>query len=52
MPIVYANMVGGQDELVFDGGSAVFAADGSIIGEFAEQRRVVVPYRRMPRQLV
>ena len=27
MPIVYANMVGGQDELVFDGGS--FALDGS-----------------------
>ncbi len=27
MPIVYANMVGGQDELVFDGGS--FAMDGS-----------------------
>ncbi len=27
MPVVYANMVGGQDELVFDGGS--FAMDGS-----------------------
>lgn len=27
LPVVYANMVGGQDELVFDGGS--FAMDGS-----------------------
>jgi NAD+ synthase (glutamine-hydrolysing) len=30
LPMVYANMVGGQDELVFDGGSAVFAADGTV----------------------
>jgi len=30
LPILYANLVGGQDELVFDGGSAVFAADGRI----------------------
>ena len=29
-----------------------FAADGTVVGEFAEQRRVLVPYRRMPRQLV
>ncbi len=28
------------------------AADGSIIGEFAQQRRIVVPYRRIPRQLI
>lgn len=30
MPIVYVNQVGGQDELVFDGGSFVTAADGTI----------------------
>ena len=30
LPIVYANLVGGQDELVFDGGSAVFKADGTV----------------------
>lgn len=29
--IAYVNQVGGQDELVFDGGSMVFAADGSLI---------------------
>lgn len=30
VPIVYANMVGGQDELVFDGQSFVIAADGRL----------------------
>ncbi|MHA1560376.1 MAG: NAD+ synthase [Alphaproteobacteria bacterium] len=29
-PIIYANMVGGQDELVFDGGSFGVDADGSL----------------------
>ncbi len=28
MPVVYANLVGGQDELVFDGGSVVVDASG------------------------
>ncbi len=30
MPIVYLNMVGGQDELVFDGGSFAMSAGGEI----------------------
>jgi NAD+ synthase (glutamine-hydrolysing) len=30
IPIVYLNMVGGQDELVFDGGSFAMDADGGI----------------------
>ena len=30
MPIVYLNMVGGQDELVFDGGSFAMSAQGEI----------------------
>lgn len=30
MPIVYVNQVGGQDELVFDGGSCVVDADGRV----------------------
>ena len=30
IPIVYVNMVGGQDELVFDGGSFAMSADGDI----------------------
>jgi len=31
LPIVYLNAVGGQDELVFDGGSLVMAADGTVL---------------------
>lgn len=30
MPIVYANMVGGQDELVFDGGSMLYDEKGDL----------------------
>ena len=39
LPILYANLVGGQDELVFDGGSMAVNADGSLAFEmprFAE----------------
>jgi len=31
LPIVYVNLVGGQDELVFDGGSLAVGADGSVL---------------------
>ncbi|MDQ3563064.1 MAG: NAD+ synthase [Pseudomonadota bacterium] len=30
LPIIYVNLVGGQDELVFDGGSTVLDADGTV----------------------
>ncbi len=30
LPIIYTNMVGGQDELVFDGGSFVLDSDGTL----------------------
>ncbi len=33
IPIVYANSVGGQDDLVFDGGSMVVNAQGKIVQE-------------------
>ena len=39
VPLVYANMVGGQDDIVFDGGSFVIAGDGALalqMEEFAE----------------
>ena len=42
--VVYVNTVGGQDELVFDGGSMVVAPDGSVVvrlPEFVEDRFVV-----------
>ena len=32
VPLAYVNQVGGQDELVFDGGSFVMNADGSLAG--------------------
>jgi NAD+ synthetase len=32
-PVVYCNLVGGNDELIFDGGSVVFDAQGRLIAE-------------------
>ncbi|MCU0274735.1 MAG: NAD+ synthase [Acidimicrobiales bacterium] len=43
-PIVYVNLVGGQDELVFDGGSMVVDPAGNVVAraaQFAEQVLVV-----------
>ena len=40
LPVVYANLVGGQDELVFDGGSFALDADGTLclrLPQFVEQ---------------
>ena len=40
-PVVYLNMVGGQDELVFDGASLVAGSDGAILyrgAQFTEER--------------
>jgi len=42
--LVYVNQVGGQDELVFDGGSVAFDADGELIArspQFVEDLMVV-----------
>ncbi|MBI3432083.1 MAG: NAD+ synthase [Hydrogenophilales bacterium] len=33
LPILYANMVGGQDELVFDGASFALNADGEVVAQ-------------------
>jgi NAD+ synthetase len=44
LPLVYCNQVGGNDELIFDGGSCAFDADGQLIGQakaFAEDLLVV-----------
>ncbi|HVV30061.1 MAG TPA: NAD+ synthase [Mycobacteriales bacterium] len=35
-PVAYVNQVGGQDELVFDGGSVVVAPDGGVIARAAQ----------------
>lgn len=45
LPLVYLNQVGGQDELIFDGCSKVFDANGNVthhLAAFAEQIEQVV----------
>lgn len=52
LPLIYANLVGGQDELVFDGGSLIVTGDGTTLhraASFAEERvllDVPLPARR------
>ena len=44
VPVAYVNAVGGQDGLLFDGGSLVYAAGGALVAElpfFEEQLAVV-----------
>lgn len=48
LPMIYANQVGGQDELVFDGGSFAFNANRSLrlqMPQFAEQIALTVWHR-------
>ncbi|HIO53912.1 MAG TPA: NAD+ synthase [Chromatiales bacterium] len=44
LPVLYVNQVGGQDELVFDGGSLVVAADGGVVqrGPVFDEALIVV----------
>jgi NAD+ synthetase len=51
LPVVYVNLVGGQDELVFDGASFVLAGDGSVrvqLPAFREQIGYVVMDNGVP----
>jgi NAD+ synthase len=41
LPLVYVNQIGGQDELVFDGGSFVVNADHSLAAQLPEYREAV-----------
>ena len=34
--VAYVNQIGGQDELVFDGGSMIFSTDGSLVASAAQ----------------
>ncbi len=43
MPIIYANMVGGQDELVFDGGSMVLNAKGEVVQHSVFFKEALIP---------
>ncbi|MBI2802604.1 MAG: NAD+ synthase [Gammaproteobacteria bacterium] len=50
LPVIYANLVGGQDELVFDGGSMVLDSNGAICvaaPEF-EEALVAIELARTP----
>ncbi len=50
LPMVYANQVGGQDELVFDGGSFAFNADRSLclqMPQFAEQITLITWHKEI-----
>ncbi|WP_374569979.1 NAD+ synthase [Phenylobacterium sp.] len=48
LPLVYVNQVGGQDELVFDGGSFILQADGTVAMQLAmfEERLAVTTWTR------
>jgi len=48
LPLTYVNQVGGQDELVFDGGSFVINADGSLahVLPFWEEALVITRWQR------
>ncbi len=50
LPFVYVNQVGGQDELIFDGGSFVLGADRALKAKLASFREEVatVEFRRGP----
>ena len=48
MPLVYLNQIGGQDELVFDGGSFVLDANGVLVAAMPAWREAVlsIDFRR------
>jgi NAD+ synthase (glutamine-hydrolysing) len=48
--ILYCNMVGGQDELVFDGASMVFAPDGSRLARAKQFESDILYFNGTPRK--
>lgn len=53
-PLAYCNMVGGQDELVFDGGSLILDAQGQIISRARqfEEAQLLAPVETPERTLI
>lgn len=43
LPVVYLNLVGGQDELVFDGGSMVMDASGRVVARGSDFASELIP---------
>ena len=41
-PIVYVNLVGGQDELIFDGGSLVLSKEGQVLAQAAQFKEEIL----------
>jgi NAD+ synthase (glutamine-hydrolysing) len=54
LPIAYVNLVGGQDELVFDGGSFVVSADGELTQRtaFFEESQLLVEFEQQEEKMV
>jgi NAD+ synthase (glutamine-hydrolysing) len=51
LPLVYAHLVGGQDEVVFEGNSFCLDSDGTVTGRalsFKEDRFLITPVRNGP----
>jgi NAD+ synthase len=50
LPLIYVNLVGGQDELVFDGDSFVLSAEGEVRAQLGqwESQTVVTEWRKGP----
>jgi len=44
LPLIYVNTVGGQDDIVFDGGSFMMAADAQVVYQLPEFEEVLVVY--------
>ena len=42
-PLIYVNQIGGQDELIFDGGSFVLGADATLRAQLGSWREEIVP---------
>ena len=46
VPIIYLNLIGGQDELVFDGGSMVFNQNGELVrqGAYFKEELMIIEF--------
>ena len=45
--LVYVNLVGGQDDLLFDGGSLVFDADGTLLARLPVLEEAFADFERL-----
>lgn len=50
LPVIYVNQVGGQDELVFDGGSFAMSAEGEVQVQAPEFKNALTPVQLVKNQ--